>query len=204
MRGFRIEPGEIETVIGREPGIKEVVVKVQKFSELDERLIAFITVENKEDVEVETIKSEIGKKLPFYMIPSLIVVMEDFPRTPNGKIDKKLLVYEKEEAPTKEVVKPQNEIEEKIHEIWKEMLGNDKISIDDNFFNIGGHSLLAIEMVAKIEKSFGIRMQLRQFFDDPRIKNLSILVEGMIFSEQKNKDDASIENSSAEIIKGEI
>ena len=116
------------------------------------------------------------------MVPSAFVVMHSFPRTPNGKIDKKQLIYEQQNdsVSSKTIIAPETNTEIKIYNIWVETLKFKNISIDDNFFNIGGHSLLAISVVSKIQKTFNIEFNLRYFFDHPTIKDLSTLIEEII------------------------
>lgn len=203
LRGFRIEPGEIETIIGRETGVKEVVVKVHKFSEMDERLVAFLTNEPNYELDVELIKKRISAKLPSYMIPSAFEVLNDFPRTPNGKIDKKALVYKNQSKVSKTIVKPQNIIEEQILHVWKDVLKIEEISIEDNFFNIGGHSLLAIDLVSKVDIIYKNKVDLRRFFDSPTIKGMSEHIQSEEILDNKLKQKGFIKDSK-EIIKGEL
>lgn len=179
LRGFRIEPGEIESLLCQMPEIKEAVVKVQKFSDFDERLIAFLNVSENYQLTNEHIVGELSSRIPAYMIPAAFKISTSFPRTPNGKIDKKQLVYELgEDTNTRKITDPATATEEKLYTIWTDFLKTKHISTDDNFFNIGGHSLLAIPMVSKIEKTFHTQINLRSFFDHPTIKDLAVLIDG--------------------------
>ena len=185
LRGFRIEPGEIETVIGKEPGIGEVVVKVQKFDEIDERLIAFVTKDNSASINVDAIKAKIGAHLPNYMVPSNFSIRESFPKTPNGKIDKKALIYsendEEEIKPTQEAAVEEvksnsvvsGNVEDIISEIWKKHLKKKNIGSNENFFDIGGNSLMLIAVSEAINAKFNEDIDIVFYFEYATIASFS-------------------------------
>lgn len=167
IRGYRIEPGEIESLINKIPEVNEVVVKVHSFGEMDERLIAFISTSEPEKIKKQVVTDFLSSKVPEYMIPSDLVLFSEFPRLPNGKIDKKALVYsENQKNHNRELIKPETDTEKALFEIWKKNLKTDRISTTDNFFNIGGHSLLGIITISQIEKQFKCKLILREFMTE--------------------------------------
>ncbi|MCE5348140.1 MAG: phosphopantetheine-binding protein, partial [Bacteroidales bacterium] len=127
------------------------------------------------------ISESLGEKLPSYMIPSFFQVCKEFPRTANGKINRKALNLNTEEIEESEtnVTKELSPTEEIIYKIWSEAFKTKNISVKDNFFEIGGASLLAITVITNINSAFNINLSLREFFDNPRIKDLSEKVNAM-------------------------
>jgi amino acid adenylation domain-containing protein len=173
IRGFRIELGEIESQLLKHDEIKEAVVVTKIDEKRDTYLCAYIVS------EIELSGAELRKflsvKLPEYMIPSYFVLLEKIPLAPNGKIDRKALpepLFKVEEN----YAAPGDAVEEKLVEIWREVLtpaGHSQIGIDDNFFQLGGQSLKAIVMAAKIHKEFNVRLPLAEIFKTLTIRGLS-------------------------------
>jgi fengycin family lipopeptide synthetase D len=164
IRGFRIELGEIESQLTRYPGIKDLAVLIDK-NQLGEKYIcAFYT--SQQEIDAELIKDALRKELPDYMVPSYLIRVQQIPITANGKVDRnsllKLIADERERRP----VKPMTEPEQRIARIWSEILHYDldKISAYSDFFEIGGHSLNATILQARIEKEFDVQVQLRNVF----------------------------------------
>jgi amino acid adenylation domain-containing protein/FkbH-like protein len=205
IRGIRIEPSEIEVVLSKIEGINEPVVKLQKFGENDERLVAFLNVTDAFRAETREINNRLKETLPLYMIPSAYRIMREFPRTSNGKIDRKALVFETTEAEsiTRVDKADMTSAEKIIHSIWFEALKTPDISVTDNFFEIGGNSLLAISVFSKIESAFNVKMNLRLFFDGPRIQDLGEIVDIALQNHGTVTMDKKITRSS-KIVKGAI
>ncbi len=178
IRGYRIEPGEIESVINGVDGIKETVVKVQKLGELDERLIAFVHREKTATLTSDTIKNNIVSKLPNYMLPSAYVIMEEFPQTPNGKIDKKRLIYKVDDSANKQNRRnlKLTETEQAIFNIWHDILKTSDFTQGDNFFHIGGQSLLALQVISRINDKFNVSISLKDFMSNPTIEKIKLLI----------------------------
>jgi amino acid adenylation domain-containing protein len=205
LRGFRIEPGEIETLISQDPLINEVVVKIHKFNDLDMRLIAFVSSNFRNKIDLNKIKVRIGSKLPDYMIPSDIVILDDFKRTPNGKIDKMALEYVPNAKKETRIIQPQNRTEEKLLAIWEAVLNTNNIGIEDNFFMIGGHSLLAVKLISRVAGEFNVNIELLHFFENATIKHLGNLIETNSLSNVNEEVLFQPENKQTNnIIKGEI
>lgn len=179
IRGFRIELGEIEFLLSQIKGIKEVVIKVHEFGKNDERLVAYLNVSEDFNIDTKELNSRIKEKLPSYMLPSAYKVMKGFPKTNNGKIDRKALRFEiiEVESNRRDDIKTLTPTERIIYNIWSETLKTKDISLTDNFFEIGGNSLLAISVFSKIESALKVKLSLRVFFDSPRIKDLGETID---------------------------
>jgi amino acid adenylation domain-containing protein len=206
IRGFRVELGEIESVISEIDGIIETVIKPIKTDEGDVRLAAFLNVSDTFSMDAKELSRQIKEKLPPYMIPSAFKQMHGFPKTVNGKTDKDKLVLDVSEMVShqKTDLKTFSATETKIYNIWSEALKTKEISPTDNFFDIGGSSLTAISVFSKIESAFDVDLGLRIFFDSPRIKDLAEAIEVSIHKKAENKSLKETKGEGAKIISGEI
>ncbi len=176
VRGFRIEIGEIENQLLKIKEIKEAVVIAKSNENGDKYLCGYVTAE--QEVEVASIKEELSKELPSYMIPSYILQIDSFPLTPNGKIDKRALPeIDVAKMLESEYESPRNEIEEKLVKVWEEVLDRNHIGINDNYFDLGGHSLKAALIMAKIKKEFEVQIEVRKLFENPTVKTLARIIE---------------------------
>ncbi|MGZ9163886.1 MAG: non-ribosomal peptide synthetase, partial [Anaerolineales bacterium] len=154
IRGNRVELGEIENVLRRAPGVKDAIVDLQ-----DGNLIAYI-VSNSSLASVPEWRTWLANTLPAYMIPTTFLSMEGFPRTPNGKLDRKALPIPGTHGKNDSFVAPRSETEQALEEIWKSILGVEHIGIHDNFFDIGGNSILSIRVFARIAENFDVHLPL--------------------------------------------
>ena len=177
VRGLRIELGEIEKCICSYRGIKDAVVTIKSINSR-EMLCGYFVAEGR--ISLSTLKKSISRKLPNYMVPSYLVQLETFQYTPNGKIDRKNLPDPIFEA--KEIMVPKTELENKILNIWKSILSINEISIDDNFFDIGGDSLCALKMQLELMKE-NININYGDIFQNNTIHNLADFIEN------KNKEN---------------
>jgi tyrocidine synthetase III len=173
IRGFRVEPDEVQSIINKLKGVKESLVIVKEVIPGDKRLIAYIVYEEKEKYDEGFVRNELKKQVADYMVPSVIIGMDKFPLTPNGKIDRKLLAEPDLSKVKRDIVTPRNKFEKKIAEIWSEVLNIDNIGINDNFFDIGGHSLLIIRVHSEIEKEINKKIEVVDLFKYPTIASLS-------------------------------
>jgi amino acid adenylation domain-containing protein len=182
IRGFRIELGEIESLMLGFHGIKEAVCAVWNRSERDQRIVAYYRRDS--PVDEKELRAHLKRSLPEYMVPGHYVPMAEFPRTSSGKTDRKALpppaAMGGEEIEDKSTV---NAMQGRILEIWKEVLGNDTIGVDENFFDLGGHSVLAVELVRKLNARIGGAWKLRDLFEHPTIEGLA----SMVGSEKRSK-----------------
>jgi amino acid adenylation domain-containing protein len=175
IRGFRVETGEIESVLMQHPLVEEAVILAKEDENDDNYLCAYIVSEAV--VTPSELREFLAAELPDYMIPRYIISLDRMPLTPNGKIDRNRLP-EPEAVITSEAEyqPPTNEVEKKMAAIWQEVLGVERVGIDDNFINRGGHSLLVISIITKIHQEFNVELQLNDVFEHPTVKELSQLV----------------------------
>ncbi|WP_139487922.1 non-ribosomal peptide synthase/polyketide synthase [Brevibacillus dissolubilis] len=179
VRGFRIELGEIENQLLKHPVVKDAVVTARKDSEENDYICAYLTFSHPQDDSVlPDIRQFLSTELPDYMIPSYFVTLDQLPLTANGKVDKKALPEPDGSIHTgAEYEAPRNETEQKLAEIWQEVLHVKKVGINDHFSMLGGHSLNAIELIAKMNERLGEHIPLKQLFRLSTIKGLSAYIE---------------------------
>ncbi|WP_405047902.1 amino acid adenylation domain-containing protein [Rheinheimera soli] len=201
IRGFRIELGEIEHQLSRQDAVVSALVLAPTLPDGSRQLVAYIQAVESVDESAQAeltvqLKSTMGQSLPDYMVPALFVFIEQWPLTPNGKIDKKALPSPDATLLQGEYVAPKNDIERTLVTIWAELLQLDanSISTTANFFELGGHSLLAIKLCKQMESKFNNIIKVRQLFENPTIEMFSrSLVQ---VSEQRGN-----ENRSKQLIK---
>jgi amino acid adenylation domain-containing protein len=174
IRGFRIELGEIEAVINNYEDVKETVVIVREDIPEEKRITAYLMLKQKETFDVLALRSFLNKQLPDYMIPSDFVLLEEFPLTASGKLDiKRLPAGEGERYSGTKYVTPQNQLEKTIADIWQKYLNLNKIGIDDNFFDLGGHSLIFTQVLFRLKKITPVSISLKDLFDKPTIRGIA-------------------------------
>ncbi|MEM6685338.1 MAG: MupA/Atu3671 family FMN-dependent luciferase-like monooxygenase [Bacteroidota bacterium] len=176
LRGHRIELGEIEKTLQAKETITAAVVDMIVNDAGEKELIAYLIAPQKEGVE--HIRNHVSKYLPQYMIPSQYTYVQEFPKTPNGKLDRKALTSLVGDAVKTEVeyVAPTNEVETSLVNIWQTVLQKDKIGIYDNYFDLGGDSLKAVRISSEIQREFDIRIEVTKLFSEPNIAELAIEV----------------------------
>jgi aspartate racemase len=181
IRGFRIELGEIEGAIADHSNIKETVVVAREDRSGDKRLIAYIVpLEESASIATSELRRLLKQKLPEYMIPFAFVVLDALPRTPNGKVNRLALPapnFNRNEL-EQSFVAPRNELEQQIANIWEKNLNLSPIGIRDNFFDLGGNSLLAVSLFAEIEQNFQAKLPLSTLFQAPTIEELANIING--------------------------
>ena len=198
IRGFRIEPGEVESALARHPAVGQCVVVAREDAHGDKILAAYLEPQSGQPApEVSDLRQHLANDLPAYMVPSTFVVLDKLPLTPNGKIDRNALP-----APTfdhvrvaHESVAPRTETEQALAAIWSEVLKVGGIDIHDNFFDLGGHSLLVIRAVSRIRDVFEVELPPSSFFAHPTVAGLArVLAEdkgkggGLSRIERRNQD----------------
>jgi thioesterase domain-containing protein/acyl carrier protein len=176
IRGFRIELGEIENVLTGHPEVREAVVIAREEKSGDKQLVAYV-VPKLEKPLPSTLLGFLKQKLPDYMIPAAFVVLESLPLNPNGKLDRRALPSpDKSSYLETSFVPPRDALESELAQIWSSLLDVHPVGVTDNFFAVGGHSLLAIRLMAKIEQHFGKTWPLATVFQFPTIKELANLL----------------------------
>ena len=169
IRGFRIELGEIESALAQYPHIEQSVVIAREDVPGDKRLVAYVVPKQDQTIPTEEIRSFLQETLPNYMIPGFFVILEQMPLTPNGKIDRKALPQPEGNRLENSYVQPQTEIETKIATVWQEVLNLDKVGIHDNFFDLGGHSLLIAQVQSKLADILDQEISMLDIFTYPTI-----------------------------------
>ena len=174
VRGFRIEPGEIETILNQHPKVRETVVITRENQAGDKRLVAYVVSQELAPTHTE-LRRFLKEKLPEYMLPSAFVLLTTLPLTPNGKVDRRALPDPEGLSLELAVdyVMPQTEAELLIAAIWQEVVQLEKVGIHDNFFEMGGHSLLMVQIQNKLQDSFGRELSVVELFKYPTIHALA-------------------------------
>ncbi|WP_037305805.1 non-ribosomal peptide synthetase/MFS transporter [Amycolatopsis orientalis] len=174
LRGLRIELGEIETTLRAQPGVRDAAVIVREDTPGDKRLVGYVVG----DAEPGVLRTALKQSLPDYMVPPSFVTLDELPLTPNGKLDRKALP-----APvasrdaTKELVAPSTPVETLLAEIWRDVLKVDELGVDDDFFDLGGHSMLATQVVARIGKADAGQVGVMDLFQHRTIRELASFMD---------------------------
>ena len=178
LRGYRIELGEIEAVVAQHPLVQAAVVLAREDTPGDKRLVAYL-VSRGASVSMSEVRKFLACKLPEYMIPSAVVFLEQFPLTPNGKIDRKALPAPDQTRPelAEQYRAARTPTEVLLAGIWAEVLKIERVGMHDNFFALGGHSLLAMMVIARINKRFHVAVPLRSLFQLPTVAALAQLID---------------------------
>ncbi|MBZ4422336.1 amino acid adenylation domain-containing protein [Myxococcus sp. RHSTA-1-4] len=174
VRGMRLEVGEVEAVLGECPGVREAAVVVKEV-EGDKRLVAYVAGE----VEVGPVREWLRGRLPEYMVPAAYVVLEALPLSSSGKLDRKALPEpETERAGAAEAyVPPRTPMEQIVADLWAGLLQVERVGAHDNFFDLGGHSLIATQVASRLHALLGVELPLQQIFDAPTVEKLARRVE---------------------------
>ncbi|HEU0298513.1 MAG TPA: amino acid adenylation domain-containing protein, partial [Longimicrobium sp.] len=171
VRGFRIEPGEIEARLCEHDCVREAAVVVREDAPGERRLVAYVTGR---EVEAETLRAHLAGRLPEHMVPAAYVRLDALPLTPNGKVDRRALPAPADDAFARRGYEaPDGETEETLAEIWAELLGVERVGRHDHFFRLGGHSLLATRLVARIKKEMDVDLALGDVFEKPELGELA-------------------------------
>src|SRR5947207_6245578 len=175
IRGYRIELGELESLIREYPGIRATVVVASEDRPGNKRLIAYVVPEDRQRFNATALRDALRKRLPEYMLPACFISLAALPVTLNGKLDRKALPSSGKgmvEVLRKHVA-PRNDTERKLINIWQKILGIPSVSVDDNFFDVGGNSLLAVRLFTRIEKTFHIKLPLATLIEAQTVEQLA-------------------------------
>ena len=175
IRGFRIELGEIEAILNQHPLVHESVAVAREDTPGDKRLVAYIVPNREPAPAIRELRSFLKEKLPDYMVPSAYVLLDSLPLTLNGKVDRRALPDpgRTEQQEYNEYVAPRDETERVLCRVWSEVLGVHRVGLDDDFFAIGGHSLLAAKLFARLDEEFGRSLSLGVLFTAPTVRLLA-------------------------------
>nr|WP_317110635.1 non-ribosomal peptide synthetase [Chroococcidiopsis sp. SAG 2025] len=190
VRGYRIELGEIETILSRHEAVREAAIVVREDVPGDKRLVAYVLPQPGQQPANSQLREYLLARLPEYMVPSNFVVLEAFPLTPNNKVDRKALP-----VPTTvqldraiEQTAPQNQVEQTLMAIWQNLLQVSEIGMGDNFFSLGGNSLIAVSLMGTIRSTFSVDLPLINLFQFPTVGGMARQIE-QAQAMQVNLDD---------------
>jgi aryl carrier-like protein len=170
MRGYRIELGEIEAVLGEVEGVREVLVQVREDVPGDPRLVAYV-VGGAEEGSWEEWRQYLRERLPEYMIPSAFVRLQELPLTANGKVNRPALPAPDKQRPelAAEYLAPVSQLEREIAGVWAEVLQVERVGREDNFFDLGGHSLLMLQVNSRLKELLGREVGMMELFQHPTV-----------------------------------
>jgi natural product biosynthesis luciferase-like monooxygenase protein len=186
IRGHRIELGEIESLLLRQPGVKQAVVMDRDDRAGGHRLVAYVTPQAGVTLAPAVLRQALAAELPEIMLPASLVVVLAFPLTPNGKVDRLALPDPRSAIVVSKAVSPQTEFEKSIAALWCEVLGLSEVSVDDNFFDLGGHSLLVVQVQRRLREASGREVSITDMFRFPTIRSLAQHLNGPVASTTMN------------------
>ncbi len=189
IRGFRVEPGEIEAVLSAHPGVREARVIARADAPGGRRLVAYVVGE----AQGEALREHVRERLPDYMVPAAFVVLEQLPRTPNGKLDRRALPAPEYAAGADRYVAPRTPVEEVLAGIWAEVLNLERVGVHDHFFDLGGHSLLVMRLRAHVQATFGLELPVRAVFSMPALDAMAAEIERRIYEDVSALSDDEVE-----------
>lgn len=200
VRGFRIELGEIETTLHEHENVNQAVVMVREDRPGDVRIVAYLRSNNEKSFDQFELRAFLGRKLPQYMIPSNYILVDEFPQTLNGKIDKKSLPSlnvqetnkkQKVESYAKDKVLSKDELEDRFAKVWLGTLGVDSYNKEDNFFEVGGYSLLSVDLFSKVAKEFNVELSLSVLINHNTFSSLLDLIRNELEGNRKKQADTT-------------
>ncbi len=189
LRGFRIEPEEIRAAILRHTAIRDAIAVLQTSATGDDRIVAYLISRAGDPPDSDELRGFLRRKLPDYMIPASFVFLDAFPLNTNGKLDRKALPKPKVSAPGSMDAEPADPIEERLRSIFRSVLGLSEIGVNDDFFDLGGHSLTAAHLFREINAAFNLDLPLATLFHAPTVRRLAALIR-----------DSGVEQMSAPIV----
>ncbi|MBU6399317.1 MAG: amino acid adenylation domain-containing protein [Verrucomicrobia bacterium] len=179
IRGHRIELGEIETVLARHPALRQAAVVARQDTPGDQRLVAYVVSATDPPPGIGALLDHVRQQLPDHMVPAAFVFLQHLPLTPNGKLDRRALPEPETTRPelSEAFRAPRTAIEISLAQIWREVLRLDRVGTQDNFFDLGGHSVLAAQVLARIQQAFGLELPLRVIFEHPTLAGLATVLD---------------------------
>ena len=189
FNGHRIELGEIDAAMAMQPGVRQAATVLREDRPGDTRLVGYLLAEEGITPDTSKIRHDVGLTLPDYMVPNVIVVVDEFPHTPSGKLDRKAFAPPSTERPSigTEFVKPKTKQERQLAKIWCDVLQLDEVGTRDNFFELGGNSIRAVKVVARAKQEMNISVTGAEFFDNPNIDSFLRTACGSNSSKTKNR-----------------
>jgi len=195
IRGYRVEPNEIVSVLNTHPAVEASAVIARADGSGNLRLLGYVIVRDHTPLTSGSLRALVRKRLPDYMVPAVFIGISALPLTPNGKIDRDALPVpdSTNTLPDEDYVAPRTVLEQKLSGIVAGLLGLDRVGVDDNFFLIGGHSLFGTQLIARIQDTFGVELPLLSIFDLPTPALLAQEIERLIVATVDGMDEAQVE-----------
>jgi aryl carrier-like protein len=190
IRGYRIELGEIEATLASAPKLQACAVLAREDEPGNKQLVAYVVARTGEQLDETELRDFLEEKLPDYMVPAHFETLDVLPLTPNGKVDRKALPAPSK-ARTGQGGSPRTETERVVGAIWSELLRLDGIGINDDFFDIGGQSMTAVGLVARLRTAFNVNVELAALFERPTIAALSEAIDMLILSSRPSVSASS-------------
>jgi acyl-coenzyme A synthetase/AMP-(fatty) acid ligase/acyl carrier protein len=190
LHGYRIELGEIEAALDGHPDVQQSVVIIDEDKAGEKRIVAYVVPQDEAEAATDELRRHLSVFVPTYMLPSAIVRLASLPRTANGKLNTSALP--KPDARRSELaavfVQPSSPAEEVLAGIWTNLLGVDRVGVNDDFFDLGGHSLLAVKMLARLHDTLGVEIYLTTVFERPTLGALAEAVAERVVADAGNDD----------------
>jgi amino acid adenylation domain-containing protein len=180
LRGFRVELGEIEAALTAQPGVEQAAALAREDGPAGKQLVAYLVPERGVVPDTAGLRRKLGEWLPDYMVPAAYVMIETLPLTPNGKVDRQALPVPQQQGEGYRA--PRTREEEILCGIFAEVLALERVGIDDNFFALGGHSLIAMRLVGRVRASFGVELSVRDILAAATVKDLNVTIQALRFT----------------------
>jgi amino acid adenylation domain-containing protein len=197
IRGFRIEPNEIVAALNEHPAVSQSVVVAREVAEGDSRLVAYFVPRAGRIATVSELRDFLGARLPAYMVPAMYVTLDAMPLTPNGKVDRASLPAPDAANTLGEDVfhAPRTEVEQAVAGILAPLLGVEKVDVEANFFSLGGHSLLGIQLISRVRDGLGVELSLRTVFEAPSVAELSAEIERLLCAKLESMSEEEVQRT---------
>jgi acyl carrier protein len=200
IRGFRIELGEIEAVLADHPLVQECVAAVRDDGGEEKQLVAFIVPRTESRITSNEVRRFLRERLPDYMVPTAYVTLTALPLTANGKVDRKALP-----APTEAILLPEageetghlTPVQEAVSEIWRNVLGIERVGLHDDFFDLGGHSVLVTQITSRVRQVFDVELSMRHLFGAPTVAGLAQIVEERLEEQLRGMSQEELQHLAA-------
>jgi amino acid adenylation domain-containing protein len=190
VRGFRIELGEIEIALKQHPDIQDAIVIVREDQPGNREIVGYIVSKTNVELNRGQIQKFLGDKLPGYMIPTQFAVLSSFPVTPNGKVDRKALSsLRSDDLPVLEYTAPRTFVEQCLVRVWMDALGLSRVGINDDFFEVGGNSLSAVQVIARIQNELNVKIPIYKIFKSSRLVDLALHLENELQLRKQDEGD---------------
>jgi amino acid adenylation domain-containing protein len=192
IRGYRVEPSEIATVLGQHSAVRSSVVIAREDARGEKELVAYLVLAPGAELNAGELREHLRKRLPDYMVPGEFVSIESVPVNANGKLDRAALPSSSGNRHSEAYVGPRTAVEEELVKILAPLLKLERVGVNDNFFLLGGHSLLGTQLIARISETFGVDLTLLKLFDHPTVAEMSVEIEDLILARVQDVSESKL------------